>query len=57
MNRQFRLRSRQFAVCRGPRAAATFALHERDQGATTHCPAFAIGDAPAASFDHLIGAH
>jgi hypothetical protein len=32
------------------------ALHERDQGATTHRPTFAIGDALAVSLDHLIGA-
>jgi hypothetical protein len=30
-------------------------LHEHDQGATTHRSAFAIGDALAASLDHLIG--
>jgi hypothetical protein len=32
------------------------ALHESDQGATPHRPAFAIGGALAVSFDHLIGA-
>jgi hypothetical protein len=33
------------------------ALHESDHGATTLRPAFAIGDALAVSFDHLVGAH